>query len=539
MENNQLAVAETHQVKNENGIITIEGEVRETGHQDHVAGTTPDANAVRVAQEMVKMFSRFEREGVMFDHELGINSNNRNLTFTKTLKRYDTEMVDKWLEQPSRYTKELRDLSLFLSQSNTIYFRTIQYMSSMAQICPVVIPNHMNPNVVQARQDYLEVATLLDKLSLPHEMIKVFVSVFTEAVFFGLEYETDNSFYIKKLNPDYCRITTTVDGAYCYHFNLAFFNRDNTLELLKSYAEIWEGFIPAYAKYKKDASKQWVELPADKTICIKMNEASEHSIPPFVSVFGDLCHLADYKNLNKISVEQGNYQLLALELETSSKTEKENAFTVSTDVAMAFYNMIASNLPAGVGAFLTPVGAKPIKFDKKTSDANQVANATSALYDSLGISPILFSAANNSGALKYSIKVDEGLVFNIYRQIERWLNRKLKILDYDFHVKLLDITTFNRGDVQAELLKMAQMSIPVKAHLAASAGLSPLDMLNTSYLEYAILEVDDKWKPLASSHTQTKEEKSAGREAKDETELSEKGQATRDSSSNDNREEAI
>ena len=232
----------------------------------------------------------------------------------------------------------------------------------------------------------------------------------------------------------------------------------------------------------------------------------------------------------------GNYQLLSLELQTNNKSDKENAFTVSPDLAMSFYNMIESSLPAGVGSFLSIVPAKPIKFDKRTGEADQVANSTSAVYNSLGISPVLFSGASNAGGLKYSLRVDEGLVFNVYRQIERWLNRKLKLLDHRFHVKLLDITSFNRSDVQDELLKMAQMSIPVKSHLAASTGLSPLDMMTSSFLEQSILEVDDKWKPLASSHTQTASTNEAGRTEKEDTELSDKGEETRDLGSNDNRE---
>ena len=492
----------------------------------------------QVAQEMIQMFSKIEKDNVGFDHTLGIEENRRNLTFTKTLRKYKTEEVDKWLEQPSRFQKELRDLSLFLAQSNTIYFRAIHYMATMSQICPVLLPNQVG-EVAKMREEYLEVANLIEKWNLSHEMIKVFASVFTEAVFFGLEYETEGSYYIKKLNPDYCMITATNDGAYCFRFDLSFFDRDTTIGLLESYHMVWDGFSKGYAKYRKNSKHRWIELPIDQTICIKMNESSEHNIPPFVSVFGDLCHLADYKNLNKISVEQGNYQLLSLELETNSKSDKENAFTVSPDLAMSFYQMIEAGLPSGVGSFLSIVPAKPIKFDKRNNDADQVANSTTAVYNSLGMSPILFSQANNAGSMKYSLKVDEGLIFNIYRQIERWMNRKLKILGYNYHVKLLDITTFNRDDVQASLLKMAQMSIPVKSHLAASAGLSPLDMMTTSFLEHAILEVEDKWRPLASSHTQTASTKEAGREEKDETELSDKGEETRDSGSNDNREEAV
>lgn len=488
----------------------------------------------QVAQEMIQMFSKIEKDNVGFDHTLGIEENRRNLTFTKTLRKYRTEDVDKWLEQPSQYQKNLRDLSLFLAQSNTIYYRAIHYMATMSQICPVVLPNKIG-DPEQMKQEYLEVARLIEKWNLSHEMVKVFTSVFTEAVFFGLEYETEGSYYIKKLNPDYCLITATNDGAYCFRFDLSFFDRDTTIGLLESYHMIWDGFSKGYAKYRKNSAHRWIELPIDQTICIKMNESSEHNIPPFVSVFGDLCHLADYKNLNKISVEQGNYQLLSLELETNSKSDKENAFTVSPDLAMSFYQMIEAGLPSGVGSFLSIVPAKPIKFDKRTGEADQVANSTAAVYNSLGMSPVLFSGASNAGGMKYSLKVDEGLLFSVYRQIERWLNRKLKLLGYSYHVKLLDITTFNRDDVQASLLKLAQMSIPVKTHLAASAGLSPLDMMTTSYLEETLLGISDNWKPLTSSHTQSATLKEAGREALDETELSDKGEETRDLGSNDNR----
>ena len=262
------------------------------------------SHAQYVANEMIKMFNKLEKDGVSFDHTLGIEENRRNLTFTKTLHKYRTEDVDKWLEQPSRFQKELRDLSLFLAQSNTIYFRALHYMASMAQICPVLLPNEVG-DPLQMKKEYEEVASWLEKLNLSHEMVKVFASVFTEAVFFGLEYETDGSYYIKKLNPDYCMITATNDGAYCFRFDLSFFDRDTTIGLLESYHMIWNGFSKGYAKYRKNSKYRWLELPIDQTICIKINEASEHNIPPFVSVFGDLCHLADYKNLNKISVEQG------------------------------------------------------------------------------------------------------------------------------------------------------------------------------------------------------------------------------------------
>ena len=495
----------------------------------------------KVANELVQLFSRLDRDSVMFDDQIGIENNRRGITFSKALRKYDTQTVDLWLEQPLTYAKELRKLSLFLLQTNTLYFRTVGYMAGMAQICPVAIPNSVHHSPDELKRTYFEVARLIEYYQLQHEMVKVLASLFAEGVFFGIECEGDQSVHIKKLNPDYCLITSTNNGRYCFHFNVQYFERDfiNNEELLKSYSSIWSGFAIGYEEYKRDSMKNWIAIPPEIGVCFKISEGTEHSAPPFVSVFSDLCHIADYKNLNKISTEQGNYQLIGLEMEHNPKSDKPNDFTTSTDVALSFYNMISNSLPPGVGAFLTPMSAKPIKFDKRTGDANQVANATSALYDSLGISPIVFSGATNAGGLKYSVRTDESMVFGIYRQIERWLNGKLLSLGYDYHVKLLDLTIYNRNDLQAELLKLAQMSVPVKSHLAASAGLSPLDMLNTSVLESVILEIDEKWKPLTSSHTQKASTDEAGRQAKDETELTEAGEATRDHDSNANRESVL
>ena len=64
-------------------------------------------------------------------------------------------------------------------------------------------------------------------------------------------------------------------------------------------------------------------------------------------------------------------------------------------------------------------------------------------------------------------------------------------------------------------------------------------MMTTSFLEEAIHEVSTNWKPLTSSHTQTASTEEAGRKELDDTELSDKGEETRDNGSNDNREEAV
>ena len=489
-----------------------------------------------INEQMVRMFAKLERQGVGFDSTTGLNTNNNFSSYARSLKKYEPDTVTTWLENPGQYAKELRDLSIFLTHSNTLYFRAVRYMSSMAQICPVLTPTKIAGTPKKMQDSYLKAATLLNVLNLPHETVKIFETLFTEAVFYGLEYRTEDSFYIKKLNPDYCQITSVNDGSYCFHFNLSFFDGDKSGALLESYDSIVPIFKSAYQTYKKNNVMKWVEIPAENSACFKIGEGLEHSVPPFVSAFGDLCNLESYKSLNMISTEQNNYQLLGLEMETNNKSDKANDFKVSADVAMSFYDMISSGLPSGVGAFISPLKATPIKFDKRQGDIDQVANATEALYQSLGLSSVLFAGATNAGTLKYSTRVDESLIFSIYRQIERWLNRKMKFEGFDYQVTLLNATVFTRSELQDELLKLSQASVPVKAHLAAISGLSPLEMATTHYLETTILDFENNWIPLASSHTQSSSDSEAGRESLKDEDLSDSGASTRDTDANANRE---
>ena len=487
--------------------------------------------------DLIKFFSQVERQGIGFDATTGINTNNSFAAYSRPLKKYDLDTVNTWLEQPAKYESNLRNLSLYLMNSNTLYYRVIHYMASMPQLCPVLMPLNIKENTQKLKENYFKTATYLQDLNLSHEFVKVFISLFSEAVFFGIECKSKDSYYIKKLNPDYCQITAVLDGAYCFHFDLSFFDNDKTGELLDSYDEILPIFKDAYAQYKKNKVLKWVEIPAEDSVCFRMDEGSEYNIPPFVSSFNDLVSIESYKALNLISTEQSNYQLLGLEMETNSKSDKANDFKVSTDVVMAFYNMISAGLPSGVGSFVTPVKATPIRFEKRQGEIDQVANATEALYQSLGLSSVLFAGASNAGTLKYSTRVDEGMIFALYRQIERWINRKLKINHMDFTVSLMDVTLFSREDVRASYLTLAQMSIPVKSHLAACSGLSPLELITSSYLENEIIDFDSNWKPLSSTHTQTKSE--TGRKEKAEDELSESGQKTRDEDLNASRERKI
>ena len=75
-----------------------------------------------------------------------------------------------------------------------------------------------------------------------------------------------------------------------------------------------------------------------------------------------------------------------------------------------------------IGIFYSPMEWESIKFsDSSTNGRNKVKEATDQLYDSLGISRLLFNS-DNATTLKYSIKVDESVIFQLNKQISTWVS---------------------------------------------------------------------------------------------------------------------
>ena len=109
------------------------------------------------------------------------------------------------------------------------------------------------------------------------------------------------------------------------------------------------------------------------------------------------------------------------------------------------------------------------------------------------------------------------------------------ILLNDLEIDYVGITP----DVQAMLNKMFSMAylndkIAYVYDYLALMGISPLDGYSLAYLENNILKLQDNWMyPLQSSYTQTGENEGGGQE-KDEKDLTDEGEKTKDGDKNDN-----
>lgn len=458
---------------------------------------------------------------------------------TSTL-RYDTEDIAKWLQNPIIYEKQLRQLSNYFYNHSSIYRLVIRYMALMPTYAYAVVPTQ-TPNKIDIskyQKNYMQTLQYVDKLMQKKEFIKAMLIAFKEDYFFGYEHETDDSFFVQTLDANYCKVSSIEDGCLNFAYDFSYF--DSNKDQLDLFPEEFRKNYQIYRDSSGTDKKQWIELDSTKTMCFKVNPEVYYPLVPFSTIFDAIVDLDEYKKIKKVSSLNDNFMALVQKIPMDEKNPDINKFLIDLELAMSFHQMADEALPDGISIITSPMDIDSIKTTKGNTDSRNVQDAyTTALTDA-GISQFIFNSEKNTSiGLAKSIMADEQIVFSMLRQIEGWINRKLKNRtgSYKFKVNMLDITVFNVSDKQKEYLAAAQYGIPVKLEAGASLGLSPLDFINKVQLENEVLGLHDKLMPLQSSHTQGSDDKESGTPTKSDNEISDSGQQSRDRDSDSRKAE--
>lgn len=445
--------------------------------------------------------------------------------------KFTKEKIIEYLKSPEINEKYIRDACIYLYNVSSHFKRLVQYFSKIDSLDYIVVPYKLdtkNVNKNKFLKQYKQVLDLLETMNLKHELIKVLTTAYREDVFYGYEYSTEDSYFIRKLNPDYCKISTIEDGVYNFAYDFSYFNsRKDKLE------QYGEEFVEKYNNYEKDSKLRWQELDSGRTICIKINEDIDYVIPPFVGVLEAIYDLQDYKLLKKIENQNDNYKILNCIIPTDEKTGE---MLLKENLAMKYFKMIEKAVPDGIGVSLSPLKIESFTFsNNSTAERDAVAQATAQVWSSAGVSELIFNdtSAGSTGLLQ-SIRSDIDVSKSVIRQIERWINRKLKNLDktYRFKIHFLNVSIYNQKEMFDMYLSAGNAGVPVKSAVAAILGYSPSDIVTMSFLENDVLKMRDTMfgEPLLSSHTMTSDEK-GGRPPQDT--VDDKGQKTRDTEGND------
>lgn len=473
--------------------------------------STQSEGELKLKRESQRLFSTMQRS---------ISSQmNSHKSIHSTLSMFTPEQVSRFLQNPTIFEKELRQLSNYLYNVNGFYKNIIQYFAKLPTYAYTLTPTNMPDkiNKDRATKAFIKFATEVDKMNIKHEMDKALLKAFKEDIFYAYVVEDKTTFFLLHLDPDFCKITSK-DVVYNFSFDFSFFDRNE--ELLNSYPD---EFKIKHMQYKNTSIGKWIEIDPDNSICLKVNEDITYPLIPFGAVFEDLFNLDEYKKIKKQKTKMDNFLLLAQKIPQLDNKEM-NSFAIDLDLAGQFHDALSQNVQSGISVSTSPLEITPIRMEQSKNQNDTISQATRDIFSTSGVPQQLFNSEKNTAVgINKSIIIAEQIAFSMLRQIERWVNRRLNKMSgqYKFNIKIHDVTVFNQKDKADQYQKAAASSLPVVSEYAASLGISPLELYNKAKLENEILGIHEMFTPLQTSHTQSNKEgeNEVGRKSLDDNEI--------------------
>lgn len=450
-----------------------------------------------------------------------------------TYQRYTKEDLLEYMQAPATNEKYLRNASIYMYDASSQYRRLIQYYALLPRWEYIIAPLDFDKTKVKEenfRKQYQKVATALEVKNLRHELQKACMITLRDGVLYGAVWSANNSFYIQRINPDYCSLTSINDGTWMYSVDMSQI-QENKLVLYPP------EFTTMFNEYKRSGQK-WQEVPESISFCLKADETTaSYSIPPWCSTLPMLYDLETYKALQETATKIANYKMLSMKIDLNS----DGAPTVDWALAQQYYQQLCNVLPPYVGATISPMKIEGFDFDKNagTNDVDTVSRAEKQFWFASGTSSLLHGddTSDTAGTLKLSVRADEEIMFGMMSQAERLINRMLKSMSgtVKFKIQFLPVTVFNQEEQINYWKDAAALGIPgSKVAYAATLGVHQADLPGMDFIEQNIVETGS-WTPLQSGYTVGGSDDEGGRPEESDGELGDAGEKTRDADSNENR----
>lgn len=453
---------------------------------------------------------------------------------TNSFRQYSREDILGYLKDPRRNSENLIDASIYLYSTDLIYRRICTYFATMPTYDYVLVPLKMKDYEESAadsyRKSYTKSIALVENMNLRQLAQNMTKTIVREGAYYAIEVSTNDSYMHLQIPHKYCKVSTWEDGCPLLTMDMSFFDRQQTL--LES---IGGTIKSAFEAYKKDNKKKWVTIDSNTGVCILGDETIDYIVPLLAGLFSDIYLLEDYKDLVKSKEVIELYKLISLKL----PLDEDGKLLMPESMAIKYYNQMANQLPEQIGLALNPFTLNEVSFKQSSADRDATARAERDLWSTAGVSTLLFNNEKaSSTALVESMMNDYSFILPIVRSIERWINKKLKMLSGSTKFKLVfpDVNIYTRTKFAENLRKDMQYGLPVRTMLTAvDTGYTPSDVMGMLFMENEVMKLNERMIPPVSSNTISVSSDEGGRPTKNEDELSESGEQTRESDGNEGR----
>lgn len=301
-----------------------------------------------------------------------------NITYTQ----YTKENYRTYVLNPLRNERELRNMSQFLARVSMPYVRILRYFANIYafywNLTPKIDPLN-KPESEDLLNKYTEMCTTIENLDLPVEMSNVIYFTLRDGVFYGFLYEDDDSIFIHRLNPDYCKPVAIEDGVFNFAFDLSYF---------KKYPEALETWDPEfktmYQAYERDnTNMRWQIVNPEKSICVKAYPDLDENLPFFLGIFEALLDLIDARTLQRNKDIIQNYKLILQKIPffDAGSAKDLDDFRLRLDTVRAFTNTLLDSVPEAVGVATTPMEVETVDFKPDDNSNDLISTSMKTVFD--------------------------------------------------------------------------------------------------------------------------------------------------------------
>ena len=461
---------------------------------------------------------------------------------------------------------KIRVISDFFYRTNGIYQRIVNYYATMYRwdwyTIPTIFDDTILENDTKSKKVINEFFKALDYLDNTH--IKkicgdITLKVIKYGVWYGYVIEGENGILFQDLPVDYCRSRYSVNNLPVVEFNMAYFDEhfhdiNYRMKVLKMFPkDIQRGYLLYKERrlqpdFDGDMSG-WYAL--DPGAGIKFSLAGAGELPLFINVIPHLLDLDAAQDLDHKKQMQDLLKVIVQKL----PIDKNGDLIFDVDEALEIHNNAVAMLQHAVGTDIITTFADVDSIDLSDStnvDNDDLEREERSVYNAAGVPKNLFNSDGNI-ALTSSILQDEGVMRDLKLQfeilfdtiIQRRIKNKKK---YTFRFYILDTTQYNYKELSKMYKEQMQIGFG-KMFAQIALGHSQNSIMSTAYFENDILGLSEimippmmsstigsediqnlgKKNKTQTSQTQTTSEGQAGRPAKEDTEISDKTIANRES----------
>lgn len=469
---------------------------------------------------------------------------------------FSQEEIERMIMAPHQYEQELRRLSYMFYNTISIYRRNIDFQKVIPDFDWEPIPyckdgkqiDQSDFSSYQFKRDYAIMTNFFNCFDVKREFRKVLFNILLYDTYYISIRKYDDHIYLQELPSKHCIIDSTSYLGYLFSFDLSYFTNSGvdingySPALRKKYSEVLKLKESTYNPNLPQRNGAWVywnTMSPDDSWVFKYNSGFAGSVPPALDMLMDYSKIRKFKDLEEAKKKLEAYKVIFATVPRMSSTRSANKadnFAISSSELGKFVATVKQTLDENVDFKAAPLeDFKAFDFSPSASEKDLLETEISNMLRESGLSDAILTGGTGVSANNMYKTVMSELVKSIYPQFERFceyqINKQTK--KYKFKIKFVG-SIFDREERRKASNEDMERGIITPA-IFSSRGIQLTDANNVSNMMYH-LGFPELFRPIKTASTMSSKEKEVGRNKKNDSELTDAGEYTRQFGSNENRE---